>query len=86
MSSATTGADFEFVASAGAATTPNSVAAFVTANMIRPLINFLPALAGADEARAGAWPPTMARKAKTCRCVRFPPWAIGGVFCRGGLG
>jgi hypothetical protein len=40
------GADSEFCASDGAATTPNSVAAIATVK-IRLLINFLPALARA---------------------------------------
>jgi hypothetical protein len=45
------GEDPEFCASAGAATTPNSAAATVTAE-IRLLMNLLPALARADELRA----------------------------------
>jgi hypothetical protein len=48
---AAAGADSEFCASAGAATTPNSVAAIVRAK-IRLLMKLLPALTRADELRA----------------------------------
>src|SRR5271170_8068336 len=51
MGGVAAGAESEFCASAGAATTPNSAAAIVTAKT-RLLMNLLPALARADELRA----------------------------------
>jgi hypothetical protein len=51
MGAATAGADSEFCATAGAATTPISAAAIKTAK-IRLRMNLLPALARADKQRA----------------------------------
>jgi hypothetical protein len=51
MGAAGAGADSEFCASAGAATTPNSAAAIVMAK-IRLLMNLLSAIARADALRA----------------------------------
>src|SRR5271170_2913746 len=51
IGAAAAGADSD-CARAGAATSPDSAAAIVTAKMIRLLMNLLPALARADELRA----------------------------------